>query len=96
MAEQQVKCIQFTLPSGAGGMAAQMTAGRINKQLRKLFEEKRIGHYKTSHEKHYKMNLWFQDEQYLTILLLIWDGTNDFSKPAVVEKVITESPFYGK
>lgn len=90
------KCLQFRLPSGAGGMAAQMTAGKIKNKLNELHSSKKIGLFKTSHEKHYKMNIWLENEYDYTTILLLWERQSVFSDPILVERPSTENPFTNK
>lgn len=88
------KCVQFTLPSGSGGMAAQMYAYKISNQLKKLVNENKITGYKISHEKHYKLNVWLQEEKDLTTMLLLWDSSKSYKEPSVIKKSIEDNPYY--
>ena len=90
------KCLQFQLPSGGGGMPAQMNAGRIRGQLNRLVYEKKISQYEITHEKHYKMNVWFKDEVSYTVVMLLWDEPTIYKQPVIVEKPVEENPYYGK
>lgn len=87
------KCVQFILPSGTGGMAAQMYAYKITNQLKILLSEKKISGYKITHEKHYKLNVWLKEEKDITTMLLVWDTLKNYKKPYIVEKSIKENPY---
>lgn len=85
------KCLEFTLPSGAGGMAAGITRQSIGNKLRHLFETKKIGHYKTQ-TIGYKYRVWFENEIDFTSFFLIWEPSNPWHKPVVKNEVYQENP----
>lgn len=90
------KCIQFVLPGGAGGMAAQMFVREIQNKLKSFVKENKISGYKTTHEKCYKFNVWFQNDKDITTIMLIWDSSKNYKEPIVLEKPLSENPYYGK
>lgn len=89
-----VYCVEFQLPSGSAGMAAQMTAGKIKSQLRRLVDEKIIPGYKTKHEKSYKMLVWFPEEKFYSVFALIWQKEYSWLSPKIIQKPVIESPYY--
>lgn len=87
------KCVQFILPSGAGGMAAQMAAGNIKKKLNEYVSNNQLSQYKTTHQNGYRMNVWFEDEKSITIFCLLWEIEKPFQGYTIVTKSIEENPF---
>ena len=78
------KCLLFTLPSGAGGMAAGMTRGSIMRKLRELkFNYK----HKTQA---YKFKVWLENESDYTYFYLIWEPSNPYHKPTLIEEDYVE------
>lgn len=88
-----IKCIQFQLPNGAGGIAAQMAVTELQQKINNLKETKKIGRFKITYESFYKMNVWFKDERDVTMFLLVWEITTGLKKATVVEKNEDEDPF---
>ena len=85
------KCLEFTLPSGAGGMAAGMTRQSIGSKLRHLLETNKIGHYKTQTVR-YRYRVWFENEIDFTTFFLVWEPSNSWHKPIVVYESYQEDP----
>ena len=80
-----MKCLEFHLPSGSAGMAAGMTRMGINKELKKLVDSKMITGYK-SYTQGYKYYVWFKNDYDYTAFFLVWEQTNPWRHPKVIEK----------
>ena len=78
------KCLLFTLPSGAGGMAAGFTRGSIMRKLREL-------NFKFKHKTQaYKFKVWLENESDYTYFYLIWEPSNPWHKATVIEEDYVE------
>ena len=86
-----MKCLEFHLPSGAAGMAAGMTRAGIAKELSKLVDARLISKYK-SHTEGYRYYVWFENEYDYTTFFLVWEQTNPWRHPKVIEKDYPEKP----
>lgn len=75
------RVIQFSLPSGSGGMAAGMRTAQIKKQLDRLHIQ-----YKTTYEKDYKMNIWLENENEIEEVLQLLKQEKHFKEPIIVIK----------
>lgn len=74
----------FTLPSGAGGMAAGMTRGAI---MRKLREH----NFKYKHKTQaYKFKVWLENESDYTYFYLVWEPFNSWQRPTLIEEDYVE------
>lgn len=80
-----MKCLEFSLPSGAGGMAAGMTGSRIRKMLNDLVARKIIGGFKIKIKK-YKLYVWLETDRDYTMFFLSWDQNRSWFKPTLIEK----------
>lgn len=88
------KCLEFTLPTGAAGMAAGMTRGAIGNQLRALRDNGKIGPFQTK-TVGYKYKVWLEKEIDYTVFFLLWEIKNSWHKPNVTDEIYTptESPY---
>lgn len=82
-----MKCLEFRLPSGAGGMAAGYTRGSILSKLKKLKDENKIGVYKYATER-YLLRVWLEHERDYTTFFLLWNPASSWHGPTVTEKDI--------
>ena len=70
----------FTLPSGAGGMAAGMTRGSIMRKLREL-------KFKYKHKTQaYKFKVWLENESDYTYFYLVWEPKNSWHTAILIEE----------
>lgn len=86
-------CLQFQLPSGAGGIAPGMASGVIRTELDKLVKSGKISQYKTTHTRNLQLNIWFKNQEECLLVFLMLKG-NFFRSPVLVEYPDKESPFY--
>ena len=86
------KCLSFTLPSGAGGMAAGMTRGGIMKQIREIINGGLIGKNIRTDTKGYEFNVWLENEIDYTTFFLVWEPKNSWQKPTVKDKDYPQIP----
>lgn len=77
-------CLLFELPTGAGGLASSMASARIFNKI-KEFSSKHAIEYKTLVQG-YKFKVWFQDPQYYTLFLLVYEPDKPWRKPVVVDE----------
>ena len=86
--------MKFHLPSGAAGMAAGMTRGAISKKLGELRDSGKIGPFKTKTVR-YDFFVWLEKESDLTLFFLLWEPSNSWHKPELINEVYTppESPW---
>lgn len=83
-----VKCLEFKLPSGAGGMAAGYTRQSIGKRLAALRDSGKIGPYKSKTEG-YAYKVWLEKESDYTIFFLLWEPSNSWHRPKVTDEIYT-------
>lgn len=69
--------IEFQLPTGAAGMAAQHRAYHIRRQLKEWAMQHNI-EYTTSLGKRWRMHLHFTKEQDYTLFTLSWQGEKNW------------------
>lgn len=79
------KCIRFTLPRGAGGMAAAHYLPTIRNKMRKFCNFHNIEGFESATED-YQLYVFFSDEKYLTLIMLAWENTGSYDIPTIVEK----------
>lgn len=75
-----MKCLLFSLPSGAGGMAAGITRGAIMTKLNNL---KFTYKHKTEA---YQFKVWLENESDYTLFYLMWEPYNSWQKPTLIEE----------
>lgn len=88
--EVQMKCIHFPLPSGAGGMAAAQRLSKTRDQLRKFCNRHGIKSYYATIEG-YSYYVWFTDEMFYTLFVLVWDKSTYWRSPEIIEKDMPEN-----
>jgi hypothetical protein len=95
--EQQLKpCVQFSIPSGGGGMVPAMASGSLNRKLNDLVYKKIITGCKTSIETRYTMTVWFKNESDITAFYLYWEVNRSYETPTTVYKPISKDPYGSK
>ena len=86
-----MKCIHFTLPSGAGGMAAAMVLGKTRSKLNDFCRTHNIKDYR-AHVEGYNWYVCFNEEKFYTLFVLGWDPVSpDWRSYTIVEKEDTEN-----
>lgn len=79
-----IKIIEFDLPTGAGGMAAQMARSFLLKRLRQFKEDYKFEfHHNTNG---YMLEVWFDDDKAYTIFVLTFDRDDGWRSYRLVEK----------
>ena len=75
--------IEFDLPMGAGGMAAQMARSLILQRMSRFRKEHKIDfHY---HTQGYTLQVWFDKESEYTLFALTYDEKDDWRPYRLVE-----------
>ena len=90
-----MKCINFTLPSGSGGMAAGHALQGIRKKLTKFCEQYKIDSYYSATEG-YNFYVWFNEDKFYTLFVLVWDNKEYWRQPTIVEKDKDSAPYNRK
>lgn len=81
-----VKLLEFDLPHGSGGMAAQMARGLILRRFDRLRKEYGVEYkYLTVG---YKLEVWFLKDSDYTLFSLLYDTNDDWRPYRLVEKEI--------
>lgn len=66
--------IEFRLPTGAGGIAAQYTNGALSRNLREWSDRHGIPYNKKNHK--YTVRVTFDDDKYYAFFALTWCPTS--------------------
>ena len=74
--------IEFTLPSGAAGMAAGMTRASIIKQLDQIKKQHNISYSYETVKYRFRVTLTSKD---LTLLSLVWKLSNSWHRYRILE-----------
>jgi hypothetical protein len=83
------QCLKFTLPTGAGGMAAGYTLRAIIKKLEELQSKGQLGKFKTKTER-YEFKVWFESDSDYSLFFLIWEPFNSWHKPILITETYKE------
>ena len=67
--------IEFRLPTGAGGMAAQYTYGALSRNLREWSELHDIPHTKKIHK--WMVRVTFDEDRHYSVFALTWNPKSD-------------------
>lgn len=86
MVTKTVRLLEFDLPSGGGGMAAQMARYKILKKFKELQDTHHI-QYK-SMTVGYKLEVWFENEEDYMIFFLAYNPKDDWRQFRVIEKTV--------
>lgn len=65
--------IEFRLPTGAGGMAAQYTYAKLGSNLKAWAEQYQIPYNKKNHK--YTVRVTFDDDKYYSLFAMTWNPT---------------------
>lgn len=65
--------LEFRLPTGAGGLAAQHTYGALSRNLEKWSTRYNIPHVKKVHK--YTVRVTFEDDKFYDFFALTWQPT---------------------
>ena len=67
--------LEFRLPTGAGGMAAQYTNSVLNRNLHAWSDKYGIPYNKKIHK--YTVRVTFDDDQYYSVFAMTWNPVSD-------------------
>ena len=79
-----IKIIEFSLPGGGGGMAAQMARGLLLRRLRKFRDDYKFDF--VCNTEGYILQVWFKDERAYTVFSLTYDTKDGWREYRIVEK----------
>jgi len=81
---EKILTLEWRLPQGAGGMAAQMVRARLRSKLAKIAEQHGF-HCKLYHsEQRYRVRVDLGESQY-TVLALQWQATDSWDQWTIVK-----------
>ena len=81
-----IKVLEFDLPSGGGGLPAQMARYKILQKFKELENSHRLI-YKCK-TVGYRLDVWYEKESDYTLFFLLYDSKGDWRKFRYVEKEI--------
>ena len=88
MVTKTIRLLEFDLPSGGGGMAAQMARYKILKKFKELQDKHNLQY--RSMTVGYKLEVWFENDEDYVIFFLAYDPKDDWRKFRYIEKTIEQ------